>query len=326
MKYERAFWAVTGLGLVLTVWVVWRADRHSSPVEPVQAAATRQEAKPAKRPPLALKTETASSVPNVPQRRPVKVIQTSNKPESALDEDSLQAAADAVPDGEIKARLESLRSGPQTPASQDLQLRLIRRWAGKEPAAAAQWIGRMPEGSMRQDAVGEVAIEWANQNLADAVGWAWQLPDDTERNKGLTAIAYEAARTDPMTSLDVALELPATPARDALVQHAALQWAARSPVAAAVWAGQIKDAALRERVMANVATAWSSSDPVAAAQFAVLLLAPGKTQDDAVIGIVQRWVQKDPEAAAKWVAAFPKGALGETAAENVIQLWPTKRP
>jgi hypothetical protein len=277
---------------------------------------------------MALTTETFSSLSAVLPGKPVNVVlkQTLNEPEPALDENTVQAAADAVADGEIIMRLESLRRGPQTQANRELELRLIRRWAGKDPASAARWVSQMPEGVMRQNATGEIAIEWANQNLAAAVGWAWQLPDETERDNGLMAIAYEAARTDPMTSLDVAIELPTTPTRDALVQHAALQWAARSPVAAAVWAGQIKDIALRERVMATVATAWSSSDPVAAAQFAVLLLAPGKPQDDAVVGIVQRWVQKDPEAAAKWVAAFPKGVLRETATEHLIQLWPNKTP
>ena len=97
-------------------------------------------------------------------------------------------------------------------------------------------------------------------------------------------------------------------------------------MAAAVSAGQIADATLRERVTSVIATVWSSNDPVAAAQFAVLLLAPGKPQNDAVIGIVQRWVQKDPKAAEKWVTAFPKGVLRETAVENMIQQWPDEMP
>jgi len=204
----------------------------------------------------------------------------------------------------------------------DLTVRLVREWAESDAKAAAAWAEHLPPGGARQESINGVAIIWSNQDLDGAIRWTWQLPAGEERDGALASVAYEAARTEPATALALAAELPATPERDTLVQHAALQWAAGSPVEAALWARQLPDETLRERVLSNIATAWGEADPVVASQFAVLGLAPGRTQDDAVIGIVQRWVQKNPEAAAKWVSGFPEGALAETASENVLQLWP----
>jgi hypothetical protein len=70
-----------------------------------------------------------------------------------------------------------------------------------------------------------------------------------------------------------------------------------------------------------VATIWGETDPVAAATLVLNALPPGKEQDDAVVGIVQRWAQSAPEQVSVWVAEFPEGPLREVALENVAKLW-----
>jgi len=54
---------------------------------------------------------------------------------------------------------------------------------------------------------------------------------------------------------------------------------------------------------------------------AITSLPGGKTQEDVLVGIVQRWTQKDPATAAAWVARFPEGALRSAAVENLVKLW-----
>jgi hypothetical protein len=78
---------------------------------------------------------------------------------------------------------------------------------------------------------------------------------------------------------------------------------------------------LRERVLADMAATWADSDPAKAAELAVRELSPGTRQSEAVLGIVQRWVQNQPEQAAAWVAAFPSGTLRDTALEELVKLW-----
>ena len=202
----------------------------------------------------------------------------------------------------------------------DSELETIRDWAGTEPRAAADWVSRLPAGPARHDAIKGVAIVWANSDLPSAIQWVRQLPDGEERHSAILSVAYEAARTDPMEALTLAREIPANQSQVDLITHAAAEWAATAPAAAAEWATQIPDVALRESVLVSVATAWGDSDPVAAANLAVNTITEEKQQDDAIVGIVQRWGQQDADAATAWVTPFPEGILRETALENLANL------
>lgn len=124
-----------------------------------------------------------------------------------------------------------------------------------------------------------------------------------------------------MEALRLAIELPASGTRNDLIVHAANQWAAGAPTAAAEWTAGILDPALRERVLSVVSTAWGGSNPMAAATLVLESLPPGKGQEDAVVGIVQRRTQTEPEQAAAWVVLFPDGALCDAGMENLVTLW-----
>ncbi len=205
--------------------------------------------------------------------------------------------------------------------SLDMAARLMRCWAEKDPAVAGEWALSQPKGAARQGALEQVAIVWANQDLAGAVDWAWGLPESPENNRIVRQVAYETARTVPVEALNLAVVLAADPDRDELIRYAAREWTTKDPAAAAEWASMIQDEALRNMVMAGVATVLADKDPVAAAKLAVVALPSGRAQDDAVVGIVQRWVQQDPEASATWVFELPETVMKETAMDNLVSIW-----
>jgi hypothetical protein len=236
-------------------------------------------------------------------------------------DEKLETLAQDIGEADLPAAIEFLNRRAPALLERDLKLRLIRRWAGIDPHAAADWVSQTPMGSERQEAIEDVAIIWANQNLLDAAGWVRQLPGAAERNGGVLSVAYEAARTEPVAALELAMELPAGESRDNLITHAASQWVATYPEAALEWVKQIPDGHLHERVLAAITTIWGEADPIVAATLAVTELSPGKPQDDAVVGVVQRWVQKKPEDAAAWVIGFPQGTLRDTALEELVKLW-----
>jgi hypothetical protein len=182
------------------------------------------------------------------------------------------------------------------------------------------------ESHASRDTITARAIELAISDLPAAIAWVQQLADDEDRRSALLHVAYETARMKPITALTLALELPSGRARDDLITHAAAEWAANDPQAASEWAKQISENSLRDHVLAVVATAWGESDPVAAANLAVSSLPAGRSQEDALIGILQRWVQNEPTAAAAWVERFPIGELRQTAVETLAQLWPSELP
>ena len=171
-----------------------------------------------------------------------------------------------------------------------------------------------------------MASVWAKQNLAAATEWARQLADPGERQGGLISIAYEVVRGNPIEAINLAIELPGDRARNDLITHSASEWAAKNPKDAVAWALQVDDETLRQRLLAATATAWAGKEPAAAANMVVASLPPGKPQEDAVMGIVQQWVQRDPRETVAWVLKFPGGPLQDTALEEVVKLWVDRDP
>jgi len=223
---------------------------------------------------------------------------------------------------EIPATLDYLRNRHGESNAEELALLLVRQWAEQDVEAVAKWLGGSPSDPLQKEAVKHVAIVWALKDVPGALNWIGQLTEGEVREGALLSAGYEIVRTDPLVAMEIAVQLPVEKKSDALLQHAALQWAAIDPESAAHWAKALPEATLKERVQANIATAWGERDPALAAQYAVLGINPGRAQEDAVIAVVQRWVQRAPEAAASWVQDFPEGLLAETAAENIIKLWP----
>jgi hypothetical protein len=189
-------------------------------------------------------------------------------------------------------------------------------------AKALESLPTDPDAAQRSQSLEPLAQEIAATNLSAAVGFRNEQGSfELEKASAMLEFAYEAARAEPIAALNLAMELPASDARDDLLAHAANQWAFRAPVAAAEWARQIVDDALRERLLAGIATEWGETDPRAAAGLALESLSSGKPQDDALVGIVLRWAQKEPEVAADWVTEFPPGTLRDTALEELVKLW-----
>ena len=241
-------------------------------------------------------------------------------------EQDLGVLASSVPAGDIPSVVDFLQSRTNLDSGQDLKMRLLRRWAETDPRSAADWVGENSLGSSRQEAINGVAVAWADWSVVDAADWVRQLPEALEREGGLIALAYEAARSEPIEALRLAMELPTSEARDDLIIQAVGQWAANFPDEAAKWGQQIAEPVLRDTVVAGIATAWGDTDPAAAAMLALKSLPPGKRQDDALVGIVQRWTQKEPEHAAAWVLRFPEGRLRDTALEQLVGLWAGQNP
>lgn len=211
--------------------------------------------------------------------------------------------------------------GQTNRVSTEFRQLLVRRWTKGDAPAAAEWVERNLSGAARFSALNAVASTWAESDAAGAEQWARRLPDLEERGNSLLAIAGEMTRDDPAAALALAVDLPPGLVRDEFLLHAAGEWAGRDAKSAIEWGQQIQNEDLRAQMLAAIATGFAEKDPAAAAALAAQSMPAGRAQDDAVVGIVQRWVQQNPEQAAAWVAAFPEGTLRDTALEAVVKLW-----
>ncbi len=242
------------------------------------------------------------------------------EPDAIRRDEKLQLLIDSLSLNEIPVTLSFLQREEQTPLVQDLQALLIRKGAETDPRTAAEWAQQVPTGTTRSAAIAGVGVVWANQNLPEAARWASELAEGEDREVGLSHVAYEGARTQPTFALQLTGKLAPNDARDELVRHAARQWAAQNAKEAVAWASELTNPILREQILADLAAAWGETDPRGAAELALQSLSAGRSQEDALVGIAQQWVQKEPESAAAWVFEFPE-SFQPTALENVVRIW-----
>ena len=222
---------------------------------------------------------------------------------------------------DIPTALQSLQGGS---LHSEFRTLLVRRWAEQDAEKAADWVVRNLTGTERAASLNSVAAAWATQDFQAAENWARQLPDAEERSAAMLALASELHRENPNAALALASELPESQSRDDFIVQSAGSWSVQAFKESVEWAGQIPDEKLRHRVLSGIAAITAEGDPFAAAKLAVESLPTGREQDDAIVGIVQRWVQNSPEQAAAWVAAFPEGNLRETALAALVKLWTDK--
>jgi hypothetical protein len=234
--------------------------------------------------------------------------------------ESLDQLIGKIDPADIPAFLDEIASRGNSTYTHELTMRLLTRWVESNPHAAATWAGKRDVAAGGEDFLGAVAVAWARRDLASSIAWARELPEE-ERGGIFLKIAYQAVESDPRKALELARELAPTESRDGLVTYISSIWAAKSPQDAAAWASQIQDRTFRERVLVAIATTWGENDPVLASSLAISSLTPGREQNDAVVGIVQRWTQKDPGRAAAWVEKFPESELRNTALNEVVRLW-----
>lgn len=201
----------------------------------------------------------------------------------------------------------------------DLEVRLIQRWAKQDPIGTSAWVNLNPSMCQQVNLVKALAITWSIQDLESAIVWASELDNDEEWSLAQRSISYEAVRTDPIAALILAIDLPVDSASDHLILYAASEWAISDSEAALEWGMQIEDKEMSDRVLSTIARSMAASTPVAAAKLAVDLLPPGRLQNDTILSITQRWSRNDPESVWNWIKYFPRGELRHTALENLVQ-------
>jgi hypothetical protein len=221
---------------------------------------------------------------------------------------------------ELGARLEELLANTDRGAD-EARRAVLRRWVKLAPREAAAWAQQTTASGIWKEAIEVVAAGWAETDLSGALAWAQTLPESGGKAAALLQVGYEAAREQPTTALAAAAKLPLGEQRNRLLVHAVSQWASKDGTAALDWATGVSDPLLRERLISEAVIALSVRDGSAAATAAAQELQPGREQDRAAAGIVQRWAQTSPGEAARWVQHFPETPARREALQDLIACW-----
>jgi hypothetical protein len=236
-------------------------------------------------------------------------------------QEELEELGAALDDQQIRDALDKLAE-EKSDAGIVLGRYLVRRWAGKSPTEATQWVAGLPDNDFGHAVSKEVVIPLAEKDLDGAVGWVRQLPEGGNKTAAELSLAGVAAnQKEAATAISLVNDLAPGPERDGLLNYSARQWATVDVDGAVSWINQVQDPALQEQMLDNVAVDMGVQDPFNAASFAATALPSGQGQNEAVVTIIRFWAASAPEQAAAWVAQFPEGDLRVAATENLIDVW-----
>lgn len=194
----------------------------------------------------------------------------------------------------------------------------LTRWLTSDPATAAAWIGThdyaMPEQAWL---IGRDLLK--SSGSLDAA--CATLPEGGFKQAILNGAALGAADRDPRAAVALAGRMEPGDARTNAYETIAYSWATSDAAAAQQWALSATDPMLRQKLLAAGAKALAGTDPDLAATWLAAAVKDGATLNDTALMIAETWSDKDPAAAAAWVATFGDGTPREAAIEVVVKRW-----
>lgn len=166
-------------------------------------------------------------------------------------------------------------------------------------------------------------IDSPSHPAAEVVSWLQRLPGGVLRDEVVAALAPEFPLSDRLT---LALAMTGPQQRRDLLSAAVGQWALDDPQAAVDWLARHRDDSAFAAAQGALVVAMAVDHPVEAATYAATEMTGGIEQERAVIGVVQRWTQRDPEAAAAWIGQLADGPLPLNAMEEMVRIWAGSDP
>ncbi len=171
-------------------------------------------------------------------------------------------------------------------------------WGTSDPAAAANWINRLPAGPGREEAAGTLATVWAASDVIAAAQWADGLKDETARAAAVEHLATTWGAIDPDKAIAWIDTQPAA-LRDRALHGAYNSWAGTDPEGLADWISQLRDGAPADIARRSLAEVRIAEDPAAALDLALSM--SSNAQPDAAGRYFRAWRRTDDAAAQEWL-------------------------
>lgn len=192
------------------------------------------------------------------------------------------------------------------------------RWVTVDPAAALDFVQRLPF----DNTLLLVALtnEWARHDPAAAAAWGARLPEGAGRARVLPSLVATWAENDPAGATRFASDLPLGQVRNDAVVAAISGWAQSDPSAALSWAHQCLAGAQQELACTHAVFAWSRRDPVSAAQW-LRSMPDSRAWDAATSALSGAIVERYPALALSLAADISDRGMRNQRIENVARRW-----
>ncbi|MES2476597.1 MAG: hypothetical protein V4640_12510 [Verrucomicrobiota bacterium] len=111
--------------------------------------------------------------------------------------------------------------------------------------------------------------------------------------------------------------LPPSPERDRELVHAVSQWASEAPDEAVAWIADVPSGELRDWLACAIVTAIGENQPAQAATLIDTELPAGLPRNHAIVSLAQRWAQRSPDDARRWLAQLPQAPAHDEALREI---------
>ncbi|BDS06961.1 hypothetical protein NT6N_20010 [Oceaniferula spumae] len=222
-------------------------------------------------------------------------------------------------------------------------------------------IQRLPEGSLRKEAITALSQRMSHYSLAEAenilanyteeerssmklvmintISYSsperaleiyQSLPDEDKTDGALSNIVNYLSRNDPQAALDLALKQPSSGNVNHSICTALSRLSANDPIAALRRLDEIPDGQLRTSAISSIASSWSQQDPESALGWAEGLGKGERVQ--AMCNVIGNMANNDPKKAAKTLEGLMANADTNdfnsinNASRNIISNWGKSDP
>ena len=202
-------------------------------------------------------------------------------------------------------------------------LSIARSLVEVDPKTAINWVGQLPAGDARNQAIQNIASAVAQNSPQDAANYVATLPPGPAQTQAASAVISQWAESDPKAAAAWAGGFPQDVQKDAY-QEIASGWAREDAEGAGEWLKSLPQGASRDAAVSAFASQTASDNPQMAMAWAQTVGdSAGRT--DAMENVARGWLQTDPAAAKTWIktSALPadaKASLLETPARQSIPL------
>jgi hypothetical protein len=197
---------------------------------------------------------------------------------------------------------------------------VIEGWSSSDPQAVLDWASNVTstDPSVLKMAMNKIAKQ--DDQPALAAEYLDKLTDASMRNQAIGTIATSMASDDPAAALDWLDQATTGDAYDTNVKNIFANLDTHNPAQSAALLDQVTEPDVRVAAIANLATTWGGLEPQAALAWANSLPdAEAAIRNAALSSIVTSWARNDPQGAAAWVGALPDGDQRAALLESLNQ-------
>jgi|GEM_PF-281177 len=173
--------------------------------------------------------------------------------------------------------------------------------AAENPLEASIWADGLPEGRMRNEALGRVADHFAGRDPAGTAQWAEGFVSEPGMERVFWEVGANWAGRDPEAALNWASNLPAGENRQVGMRGSLNSWARRDPTAAGEYLQDMPASPMRDAAVAGYSTHVVWEDPTAAMSWAESIDAPEQRQE-VMVEVARSWRRKGGQGLAEWLS------------------------